>query len=258
MNKSDVERLSDLYLNVSKHSNYQCPPDALCASLGVSESQPFKYERERFECFSSELDFRDKKVLDIGANTGFFVFESLQQGADTVVAFEGNPQHSEFLVLARKVLEFEEQLRVFDSYYEFNKSSTNEVFDVCFLLNVLHHLGDDFGDSNLNVEQARVKILEALNSLSLITKNLVFQLGYCWKGNTETPLLSEGTKREQIGFITKGVADFWDIERIYVPEVKNGIVKYFPLNEKNIARNDKIGEFLNRPIYFLKSKMFLS
>jgi hypothetical protein len=66
-------------------------------------------------------------------------------------------------------------------------------------------------------------------------------------------LFANGTKRELIDFVRTGIDGIWDIEKIAVAE-KNTKIYYTDLNENNIERNDSLGEFLNRPLFILKSK----
>lgn len=35
---------------------------------------------------------------------------------------------------------------------------------------------------------------------------------------------------------------------------EGGLIEYIELNDENIKRDDSLGEFLNRPIFVLKSK----
>jgi hypothetical protein len=57
-----------------------------------------------------------------------------------------------------------------------------------------------------------------------------------------------------INFISDGVKDFWSIDKIGIAKQSNKGIEYFHLNEDNIKRDDKMGEFLNRPLFILKSK----
>jgi hypothetical protein len=60
-------------------------------------------------------------------------------------------------------------------------------FDVALLLNVLHHLGDDYGDPGLGIAASATRACcDQLNGLSTPgTTTLLFQLGFNWKGNRQ-------------------------------------------------------------------------
>jgi hypothetical protein len=51
---------------------------------------------------------------------------------------------------------------------------------LCVLFNVIHHLGDDFGDKSLSMEKQKdeggivIFIIKRISSL---------QMGFCWKGD---------------------------------------------------------------------------
>jgi hypothetical protein len=83
---------------------------------------------------------------------------------------------------------------------------------------------------------------------------LVLQIGFNWHGNIEQPLFLKGTKREMINFVTDGTENNWEICSIGVAQSVEGEIVYCDLNESNIERNDSLGEFLNRPIFIMKSR----
>jgi len=57
-----------------------------------------------------------------------------------------------------------------------------------------------------------------------------------------------------IRFIKEGSQDNWEILNIGVAESTKVGIKYIDLNKRNIRRDDSLGEFLNRPLFILKSK----
>ncbi len=248
MNK---ETLKGLYETNTKHSNYQILPQAL---KGILEEKELKiksrFERERMKYFSSKVDFKDKKVLDIGANTGYFSFEVIDAGAKEVVVFEGDKKHAQFINIATKTVDY--PIFVNSEYYNFEVNK-NTFFDIVLLLNIVHHFGDDYGDQKIEKTKAKEKMIDCINSLSFNCKTMVFQMGFNWKGNRYDCLFKEGTKKEMIEFVRTGVKDFWDIEAIGVAQRKDNNTFYEDLNEINIQRDDSLGEFLNRPIIILKS-----
>ncbi len=98
-------------------------------------------------------------------------------------------------------------------------------------------------------------IIEYLNKLSNLSKYLIFQMGFNWGGNINKPLFKKGTKEEMIDFVKKGTKSYWQIFSIGVPNLINGKIKYLNIDQNNIARIDSLGEFLNRPLFFLKSRI---
>ena len=191
-------------------------------------------------------------VIDIGANTGYFSMAAVQSHANKVVAFEGNDAHAKFIFAAAKFMEWESRLHVENRYFEFEDSG--RMYDIAICLNVLHHLGDDFGDKSLNIEEAKKAIETRLETLSKRVRQCWFQLGFNWKGDRNSPLFPKGLKSEMIDFIQKACSDFWLIEKLAIYDPVKG--SYEPADEFLLQRFDDAGEFLNRPLFLLKSKVF--
>jgi SAM-dependent methyltransferase len=187
--------------------------------------------------------------LDIGCNTGYFLFELIERGVKFATGYEGGKFHAKFCQEAISLLEIN-NARIINEYYNFHEE---EHFDIALLLNVLHHVGDDYGDTGLSMKNAKKAIIEQLNSLSNHADFVVFQLGFNWKGDITKCLFENGTKKEMIDFITNGIKNHYDILSIGIAQKKNGIVYYEDVNEENIKRDDSLGEFLNRPLFILKS-----
>ena len=249
-----IDRLTSNYNAISKHSQYQILPRNLSkyiAQEGLNTKS--RAEQQRFDYISQKISLKGKSLVDIGANTGFFSFNALEAGAKHVTSYEGNVAHAEFMSAAMELLELSGQMDVKNEYYNFNETRK---YDTCFLLNVIHHLGDDYGDKTLNIEKAKEFMIQQLNKMSSICKTIVFQLGFNWKGNRATCLFKNGTKQEMIDFIKNGTKGFWNIRHIGVAEKKDKAIIYKDLTPQNIQRMDEIGEFLNRPIFIMESESF--
>ena len=250
MNESQ-QRLKALYMEKSKHSNYQVLASGLRSILGEDEVVTnTRSEPERLQYVLSKIDVKGKTVIDIGANTGYFSFELLDAGASSVQIVEGNKEHAEFARVAAEAMGVSESVKVNSEYFQFEEQG-DEQYDVGLLFNVLHHLGDDYGNT-ASVEDTKAMILKQLNSMNQIVDTLVFQLGFNWMGDPAKPLFETGTKQEQIDYVTAGVAGFWDIESIGIATGARDRIVYEDLDDVNVARDDALGEFLNRPIFILR------
>lgn len=248
------KKLMELYRNVGKHSHYQVLPKVVQDTIGLTILQPKpRFEEERLQFILKNYNPLGKRVLDIGGNTGFFTIEMALRGARQVVYYEGNEACFTFVETIVKLLKLEERIAIRKTYFPFD-NPPQEKYELILLLNVLHHVGDDFGMKNMNRMHAKKKMLHYLNTLSVYTDYLVFQMGFCWKGNRNLLLFQHGTKTEMIEYVRKGTEKYWCIVNIGIPEKNDEKVMYFPLNEKNIHRNDSLGEFLNRPLFILEAK----
>lgn len=247
------ERLIKLYSNKSKHSNYQILPIKLKTILAQDDIQTTtRSEFERLKYILNRIDFNGKSVLDIGANTGYFSFELLDAGARSVHYYEGNKEHVEFVQLAADTLELGGKIKITNDYYDFSGSFDGH-YDIGLLFNVLHHVGDDYGDKNASIDDAKQLIVQQLNNMSTVTDTLVYQMGFNWQGNVSKCLFPSGTKQEMIDFVRKGIDGFWQIESIGIAQRIKGKISYEDITNENIKRDDNLGEFLNRPIFILKS-----
>lgn len=249
MNKELIE----LYKKTSKHSNYQVLPSSLKNIIEGSIIQPSisRYENERLDFLKKHLSFKNKKVLDVGGNTGFFSFEAIEAGADQVTLIEGNSAHETFVKKAAQIIN--NKINTHNLYLDFKTSIPGEPFDITLLFNVIHHLGDDFGDKTIALEQAKHEMQSAINFFSDKTDILVLQMGFCWKGDRDLLLFENGTKQEMIDFVTNAIKDKWEIQTIGIAQEIDGKTIFNELSEENIKRYDSLGEFRNRPIFILKS-----
>ena len=252
INNNVVLELSALYAKQSKHSNYQVLPSLLSEILHTGEFQTVsRSERERLAWIKKHVNFKDKAVVDIGANTGFFILEAISAGASSAEAVEGNKEHAYFIERVGQLLKLD-KLNVSNRYVDFIDTENIPVSDVLILLNVLHHLGDDFGDQTINMQEAKRIMAQALRNALSSTSTLVFQLGFNWKGNRRMGLFEKGIKQEIVEFVLESLKEEIVEINIGVAEKLNGVVKYNELNETNSARFDEYGEFLNRPIFIIK------
>lgn len=248
-----VEALIELVNTNSKHSQYQLIHPSLAAHFPEGCYEPAgKNEQQRQAFMDNQLPLEGRSVLDVGANTGFFSFAAVENGARSVVSQEGNHKHAEFISLGAQCLGIQDKLQALPSYFNFLDAPPNmRKFDVTLCLNVLHHVSDDFGNPELSINAAKSEMINSLNRLSSHTEHCWMQMGFNWKGDRNYPLFTNGTKNELIEFIKNGVEGFWDIDciAIYDPEIQN----YVKVSPYNLQRFDVLGEFLNRPLFLLRS-----
>lgn len=249
------QTLLQLYRNTSKHSQYQVLPTRVKALLPQDQVEvTSRWERERLDYVCARLDVTGKRVADIGGNTGFFSFELLDRGAARVAYHEGNPEHCAFVAHAARQLGLSDRLHAHPGYVDFEHPGL-PVHDVVLLLNVLHHIGDDYGDKATRIEQVQATIVQALKAMSHRARHLVFQLGFNWQGDRNKPIFAHGSKAEVIALVNS-LAEDYETLAVGIAERRDGVVAYRDLNDTNVARDDALGEFLNRPLFILRSRHF--
>lgn len=249
------DTLLSLCRQSSKHSQYQAIASPLKECVpAVALQAPAHFERERLEYILRHVPCAGVSVADIGGNTGYFTLEFIDRGANSVLFSEGNRTHCAFVRKAVSVLGWQDRVEIHCHYLQFGADLSLIDADICLLLNVLHHVGDDYGDAAHYVESAKRSILHSVSRMAEHATHLVFQLGFNWKGNINLPLFATGTKREVIDFVESGTRDNWVMQSVGIAEATNAGVAYRDLSSRNIQRQDCLGEFLNRPLFILVSK----
>ncbi len=236
---------------VSKHSHYQALHPMIHAQFDVPDSyKPRKLlEAKRDDFVRSHVSFDGAKVVDIGANTGYFTLAAIDHGASHVDALEGNARHATFLHRCAKALGLSEKITVTNRYVNFSPYDLSD-YDVALCYNVLHHLGDDF-QSGTAKQDALHEMGQALRNVVSHSKTTVFQMGFNWKGDRALPLTTHGTKREILDFVTLSL-DGIPLDMtvgLYDPQTE----AYQAQNDNNFARLDALGEFANRPLFIIKA-----
>lgn len=249
---SNIEKLERLYANKSRHSQYQILASNIEHLVPYKKPEKSKYEKERLDYILKNVELKDKKILDIGGNTGYFTFESCKKNPKSIDYFEGNTEHAEFVKLASEIVGLSNIINVSSEYFLFGKQT--KVWDVVFFLNVIHHIGFDF-EKDVTGMTVREKMLEHINSMAEYSKVMVFQMGFNWYGNTQKCLFEYGTKEEMEEYLQEGTKDKWEIVYIGIPVKKDNQFIYENRTEENNVRIDEYGEFLNRPLFIMKSRL---
>ncbi len=239
---------------MSKHSQYQALAAPIKHLIPTGKLKIHsRFEQERLEFILNHLTVAGSIFADIGGNTGFFTLELISRSARLVFFIDGNREHCDFVKESIDILGWQDRIVIYPHYLRFDDDLAQINVDVCLLLNVLHHVGDDYGDCQESIEAARRSILDSLIRLSNHSKLLILQLGFNWKGDKNLPLFSKGTKRELIDFVESGTRRAWKIRYIGIAERTLCGVTYKEVNSDNIERDDSLGEFLNRPVFIMES-----
>ncbi len=236
-------------MNELKHHTYHRIPNRFADKKSYGARR--YWEEERFAYTISKINIKDKSVVDIGCNTAFFSFACLDAGAKSVVGFEGSGVCHPYLedFASRPGCE---RVGFVKRYFDFEADAQANKCDVLVCLNVIHHLGDDFGNQSLSLAEAKGQMIANINKLAQCSDHLVLQMGFNWKADVSRCLFENGTKAEMIEFLKEGTKNHWTIQHIGIPRKSGDSVSYIDLNAANISRDDSIGEFLNRPLFIMR------
>ena len=120
------KNLKKLYQNTSKHSNYQILPKQLVSILNTEELViNSRFENERLAFIKENINLKQKRIVDIGGNTGFFTFESIESGASSLMYYEGNMEHATFVKSASDFLNL--NISVQNVYLNFDDTDNFEI-----------------------------------------------------------------------------------------------------------------------------------
>jgi len=253
LTKLEIEKLK-YFLQKKQYQEFHPKTMGKIKEIGWCKLEKYNlsktFDSKRAEYIFNNLNFKSLKVLDIGADIGYFSFSAALSGASEVISIEGEEESSEFIKLQLKLLGMEGIVKVQDVQFDFDVEQ-NEKYDVILCLNVLHHVGRYFGDSNLTLEEAKEKLIEYLNLISYSTKYCWLQVGYNWKGDVKLPLFANGSKRELIEFVISNISNYWEVEKI---AILNDKTMNYSSDDHRMDRINELGEFGNRPLFLLKSK----
>lgn len=252
-----IDKIKKLY-EIGGGQYYQSFPEKVKVALRIDDENNSidatgHFERERFEFIKKYVDFKEAKVLDIGANQGYFSFESADLDATEVLAIEGRKDYVTFIDKLAKILDV--NIVTKNSFLDFSKDLEGKFFSIIYNLNVIHHLGGDFGDGKLAKQQALNEMAATFKHLGDKCNTMIFSIGFNWKGDKNEPLFDFGTKVEIIDFVKKSINGLFTIKAIGIAETVGNKIEYKLLDSININRNDALGEFLNRPLFILESNI---
>ncbi len=211
------EDLRRLYYDASKHSAYQSVPEFVEAELGftVPLDHNWRSDKPRYEYLVNHLDFRGRRVIDIGANTGYFTLNLARTYGARVVAYEANPNHCE--IIERIVEEFGVAgVRVYARGIGVDDVRKLDSTDIVLFSNVAHHAGHDYDEIQVPERRAVYAHLVAYaGRLAERAEQLVFQMGYNWGGNKAEPIVAVPDNYGKLVYTVGGLETAgWRIDRV--------------------------------------------
>ena len=94
MNREEFENsIKKLYFDESKHSVYQSLPSFIVKDLemNIEIDDEWRGDKVRLDYIEENVDFRNvNSIMDVGANTGYFVLSLAHEYNLDAIAYEGN------------------------------------------------------------------------------------------------------------------------------------------------------------------------
>lgn len=184
------DSLLALWHSTGKHGVYQQLPAFLTRDFGIRApvDERWRGDRTRLDYLRSRIDFTGLRVVDIGANTGFFSLTLAHDDAAQVTAVEPDPANNAFLQAVGQHYGLD-RMQASATPVTLDTVGALPESDLVLLLNVLHHAGDDFDRTHVPDAGALAAYMtEYLARLARTTGRMVYQLGYNWCGNKATPV----------------------------------------------------------------------
>jgi SAM-dependent methyltransferase len=196
------EELEQLYFDSSKHAVYQSLPEFVEKALGltIQLNHNWRSDKPRYDYLIQKISFEGTRVVDIGANTGYFALCLAQAYGASVTAYEANPNHAR--IIARIAGEFDlPNVSVKAEGLGLDELDALAPCDVVLFSNVAHHAGHDFDRDKVPSREALKDHLVAyLTGLSTKAKFLFFQMGFNWGGNKQMPIVPVGDNAEKLRY----------------------------------------------------------
>lgn len=233
------DELRQLYFDQSKHSVYQSLPDFVQERLGLELplNHAWRSDRPRYDYLVRKIDFRAKRVADIGANAGFFTLNLAHAFGARVDAYEAHPNHAR--MIERIAAEFGVSgIRVVVQGVGLREASALAPADIVLFSNVAHHAGYDF-DCDLvpDRDALRAHLTDYLQGLGAHAKQLVFQMGYNWGGDKSLPIVPVHDCQALLDYASGALVQAgWRIDAVALAFREDSAVRYVDIDWQQALR----------------------
>jgi len=184
-----MEDIKAYLLSQTKHGLYQNLPPSLLKQMPELEKFSFsrRLDDKRFNWFSDKLDFDGKKVMDIGANIGYFSFRLNTEKNAALTIYEPHTEHIRAIESIKSILQItDNNIRCINQGVALDDIKNLPEQDIVLLFNVLQHAGEDFDKKYVpDISHWHKYTIKYLKALSEKANQMVFQMGYAWLGHED-------------------------------------------------------------------------
>lgn len=181
MTHDDIDHLKSILLYHGRHGLYQKLPPTL--PQNIRDQFPKRWDtrldEERYDWITSSLDCKNKSILEIGANIGYFSSKFADSCDSSVYAYEPDSQLFEILNTIIRLSNLEEKVSAQNTSITLDTIDSLPKVDIILNLNVIQHAGYDFETTSVSsLEDWRDYSVRFLRKLKSRSDIMVFQMGY--------------------------------------------------------------------------------
>jgi hypothetical protein len=166
-----------------QHGNYQEIPPSIPVHLRerLPDYPKTRLDSARYNWLDSYGVFTSKRILEIGANLGYFSIRAASERNARAVAYEPDNVLASAMGIIAKLSSVEDRVEIRSEEVTLCKWPELPCSDLVINLNVIHHAGRDF-DTELvqTAEDWQSYAVKYLERLSTVAPLMVFQTGYTW------------------------------------------------------------------------------
>ncbi len=180
-----------------QHGNYQEIPPSIPVELRqrLPDYPKTRLESARYDWLDSYGIFAGKKIVEIGANLGYFSIRAASERNARVVAYEPDHVLASTMALIAKLSGVSDRVEIRSEPVMLNRWPDLPTSDLVINLNVIHHAGRDFDNQYVKtIEDWQSYAMKYLEKFLTVAPLMVFQTGYTWGawGDTAPRLVPQG------------------------------------------------------------------
>lgn len=181
MENDEINHLKELLSYHGRHGLYQKLPPTLPKDIrdAFPERWDTRLDEERYNWIISNLDCKNKNILEIGANIGYFSSRFAHSCNCSVSAYEPDPQLFDVLSTIIRLSNLEDRISAHNTSITLDTIDALPQFDIILNLNVIQHAGYDFENASISsLRDWRDYSVSFLHKLRSRSDYMIFQMGY--------------------------------------------------------------------------------
>jgi hypothetical protein len=185
-----VERLLEAFqaASASLHPQYQEFAPLLAPHLKglIPDFPKVRLDRARFDWMNRKSVLSGRRILELGANTGYFSLRAVSELGATSTIYEPDANLCEIIRTSAEILGVEDRIDVRQEGVVLEGIEKLPPADVLINFNVLHHAGKEFDRGKVrSAGEWSSYATDYLARLKQAAPLMFFQTGFTWGGSSE-------------------------------------------------------------------------